>query len=159
MQVCTETFGAAPDVIIHRADAADITMPYVDSHLDYMLFELMKNAMRAVVEASRRRGSRPGHGREAALPPLHVRICTAPTSVTLRISDQVDVCSAFLAVRSHLCPHAACLSWPASCGTWRGMCPLCHQRDAVRCCGSGLVPCWSRTICRRPDDEEARCCA
>ena len=86
MQVCTETFGAAPDVIIHQGDgsAENLAMPYVDSHLDYMLFELLKNAMRAVVEAhSRARQTRRG------LPPVHVRICKAPSSVTLRISDQV----------------------------------------------------------------------
>lgn len=47
---------------------------------DYMLFELLKNAMRAVVEAHR-------HGR--SLPPVHVHICKAPSAVTLRISDQV----------------------------------------------------------------------
>ena len=91
-QVCTETYGAAPDVIIHRGDAADITMPYVDSHLDYMLFELMKNAMRAIVESSRRRASQNRVGGNAALPPVHVHICKAPTSVTLRISDQVGSC-------------------------------------------------------------------
>lgn len=32
-QVCTETFGAAPEVVIHRGGAAMATMPYVDSHL------------------------------------------------------------------------------------------------------------------------------
>ena len=47
---------------------------------DYMLFELLKNAMRAVVEA---------HRRGRSLPPVHVHICKAPSSVTLRISDQV----------------------------------------------------------------------
>jgi hypothetical protein len=47
---------------------------------DYMLFELLKNAMRAMVEA---------HRRGRSLPPVHVHICKAPSSVTLRISDQV----------------------------------------------------------------------
>ena len=32
-QVCTETFGAAPEVVIHSGAAAMATMPYVDSHL------------------------------------------------------------------------------------------------------------------------------
>ncbi len=50
----------------------------LSSHLDYMLYELLKNAMRAVVERHRGR----------ALPPLHVAICKAQSSVTLRIADQ-----------------------------------------------------------------------
>lgn len=85
--MCTETFGAAPEVIIHQSDgsAEGLTMPYVDSHLDYMLFELLKNAMRAVVEAPPQRARQTRRG----LPPVHVRICKAPSSVTLRISDQV----------------------------------------------------------------------
>ncbi len=45
------------------------------------LFELLKNAMRAVAEAHRGRRGQP-------LPPIVVRICEAPRSVTLRISDQ-----------------------------------------------------------------------
>ena len=45
------------------------------------LFELLKNAMRAAAEAHRGRRGQP-------LPPIVVRICEAPRSVTLRISDQ-----------------------------------------------------------------------
>ncbi|BDA46288.1 [3-methyl-2-oxobutanoate dehydrogenase [lipoamide]] kinase [Coccomyxa sp. Obi] len=77
-QVCTETFGAAPEVVISGSSAQLATMPYIPTHLDYMLYELLKNAMRAVVESHKGR----------ALPPLHVAICKAQSSVTLRISDQ-----------------------------------------------------------------------
>ena len=77
-QVCTETFGAAPEVVIGGSSAQLATMPYIPTHLDYMLYELLKNAMRAVVERHRGR----------ALPPLHVAICKAQSSVTLRIADQ-----------------------------------------------------------------------
>ncbi len=52
------------------------------------LFELLKNAMRAVVEAHAR-AARAGGSRSAPPPPIIVRICDAPASVTLRISDQV----------------------------------------------------------------------
>ena len=52
------------------------------------LFELLKNAMRAVVEAHAR-AARAGGRRSAPPPPIIVRICDAPASVTLRISDQV----------------------------------------------------------------------
>ena len=79
MQICTETFGAAPDVLISCGSSKIVKMPYIPTHLDYMLFELFKNSMRAVVNTC---GSR-------SLPAIHVAICPAPNSVTLRISDQV----------------------------------------------------------------------
>ena len=79
MQVCTETFGAAPEVLISGTSAQLATMPYIPTHLDYMLYELLKNAMRAVVLSHRGR----------PLPALTVAICKAQSSVTLRISDQV----------------------------------------------------------------------
>ncbi len=43
--------------------------------------------MRAVVEAHSRAAR--ASGRRSAPPPIIVRICDAPASVTLRISDQV----------------------------------------------------------------------
>ncbi|CAL5227736.1 g10752 [Coccomyxa viridis] len=78
-QICTETFGAAPDVIISSSGAQAVKMPYIPTHLDYMLFELFKNSMRAVVDSC---------GSRRHLPAIHVTICPAPNSVTLRISDQ-----------------------------------------------------------------------
>lgn len=65
--------------MISGSGAQAVKMPYIPTHLDYMLFELFKNAMRAVVDS---RGSR------RHLPAIHVTICPAPNSVTLRISDQ-----------------------------------------------------------------------
>jgi [3-methyl-2-oxobutanoate dehydrogenase (acetyl-transferring)] kinase len=84
------------------------TIPYIPSHLDYMLYELTKNAARAVVEhhhtqqnglnsdpdagiqtmsgaGDKRRGPSP------ALPPIHICICASGPSardLTLKISDQ-----------------------------------------------------------------------
>ncbi len=46
LQVCTETYGCAPEVRITGDTHAK--MPYIPSHLDYMLYELLKNAMRWV---------------------------------------------------------------------------------------------------------------
>lgn len=79
LQVCTETFGSAPEVVISGSSAQLATMPYIPTHLDYMLYELLKNAMRAVVQSHKGR----------ALPALRVEICKAQSSVTLRLSDQV----------------------------------------------------------------------
>ncbi len=47
-QVCMETYGTAPDVIV-SGDSA-VSIPYIPAHLDYMLYELLKNAMRCAEE-------------------------------------------------------------------------------------------------------------
>ena len=83
-QICTETFGAAPDVVISSSGAQTVKMPYIPTHLDYMLFELFKNAMRAVVDS---------HDGRRVMPAIHLAICPALNSVTLRISDQVAALS------------------------------------------------------------------
>jgi len=46
--LCQRHHVDAPEVSLHGAK--DITFPYVGSHLYYMLFELIKNSLRAVVE-------------------------------------------------------------------------------------------------------------
>lgn len=81
-QVCNETYGIAPEVKV----SGDLTakIPYIPTHLDYMLYELLKNSMRAVVEKHTGRNKR----YTARLPPVQVRICGGEGNVTLRISDQ-----------------------------------------------------------------------
>lgn len=113
-QVCMETYGTAPDVIVSGDPA--VSIPYIPAHLDYMLYELLKNAMRAVVETHRGPAApfslSHGHGHPhhlhgpasslrapspgappsplppPKLPPLHVRVCGGQGTLTLRISDQ-----------------------------------------------------------------------
>ncbi len=58
----------------------DATFPYILSHLQYIIGELLRNSIHAVIE--RRSGSR---GNPA---PIEVLICEAPQHVIIRISDQ-----------------------------------------------------------------------
>ncbi|MEW5297067.1 MAG: hypothetical protein WDW36_000299 [Sanguina aurantia] len=114
-QVCIETFGYCPDVVVTGDKTA--TLSYVPAHLDYMLYELLKNAMsgsvtrrccpsrltglcvqappdhRATVES--REGSRGGvplgpytGPLQHKLPPVVVRICAGPTELTIKVCDQ-----------------------------------------------------------------------
>lgn len=45
VQVCSETYGLAPEVVVSGDRSARV--PYLTSHLDYMVYELLKNSMRA----------------------------------------------------------------------------------------------------------------
>ena len=51
-------------------------------HLDYAIYELLKNAMRAVVEY---------HWSASSLPAVNVHIAGSPEQITLRFSDQVSI--------------------------------------------------------------------
>ncbi|EFJ48498.1 pyruvate dehydrogenase kinase [Volvox carteri f. nagariensis] len=109
-QVCMETYGMAPDVVV--SGESKVSIPYIPAHLDYMLYELLKNAMRAVVES---RSSPPHNPRRHSsstapttatattapsssssssywfprLPPVHIRVCDgAAGALTIKISDQ-----------------------------------------------------------------------
>ncbi|KAG2451153.1 hypothetical protein HYH02_004420 [Chlamydomonas schloesseri] len=94
-QVCMETYGTAPDVLV---SGPHVTIPYIPAHLDYMVYELLKNAMRAVVEqgraqqAARQAGAagNPAYlGPPPKLPPVHVRVCPGVNgTLTLKVSDQ-----------------------------------------------------------------------
>jgi pyruvate dehydrogenase kinase 2/3/4 len=74
---------------------------YVSAHLRFMVFELLKNAMRATVEHARRKkaiasGWKPESGTvqpkvevtEKDLPPIQIVIVDTPTDVTIKISDR-----------------------------------------------------------------------
>jgi len=75
-------FGITPEVEI--LGNRDYTFPFISSHLEYILLELLKNAMRATIE----------HHRKISrlhfpdLPPLEILIAPGKEIVTIRISDQ-----------------------------------------------------------------------
>lgn len=58
----------------------DATFPYILSHLEYIVGELLRNSIQAVVERRKDNPSGP--------PPIEVLICEAPQHVIIRISDQ-----------------------------------------------------------------------
>ncbi|RMZ55502.1 hypothetical protein APUTEX25_000085, partial [Auxenochlorella protothecoides] len=83
-QVCNETYGLAPDVVI--TGDKRLTIPYVPSHFDYMVYEVLKNSSRAVVERHLQQSAH--SALERRLPAIHARICSGEGQVTLRVSDE-----------------------------------------------------------------------
>ncbi|GLD93899.1 hypothetical protein PINS_up002504 [Pythium insidiosum] len=77
--MCIRQYGDAPEVELHGH--TDFTMPYVPSHLHHMLFEVIKNSMRAVVEF---------HGVDNEMPPIKIIIADGEDNedVSIKISDE-----------------------------------------------------------------------
>jgi pyruvate dehydrogenase kinase 2/3/4 len=76
--LCRLHYGVAPEVGIFGN--VDLKFTYVPSHLHHMLFELLKNSMRAVVEL---------HGAEAeSLPMIRLVFSEGTEDVTIKTSDE-----------------------------------------------------------------------
>lgn len=77
--MCLRQYGDAPEVELHGH--TEFSMPFVPSHLHHMLFEVIKNSMRAVVEF---------HGIDAEMPPIKIVIADGEDNedVSIKISDE-----------------------------------------------------------------------
>jgi pyruvate dehydrogenase kinase 2/3/4 len=86
--LCEQYYNTAPvcqfrclDPASKSKDTKDarITMTYVPSHLYHILFELLKNSMRAIVEY---------HSNDGSLPPVNVLIVKGREDVIIKVSDE-----------------------------------------------------------------------
>lgn len=57
----------------------DVSFPYILSHLEYIIGELLRNSVQAVVECN---------GESSEVAPIEVTICESPQHVIIRVSDQ-----------------------------------------------------------------------
>lgn len=62
----------------------EVTFPYILSHLQYIIGELLRNSMQAVVEHHHKNPKK--HGEKP--PPIEVTLCEAQQHVIIRISDR-----------------------------------------------------------------------
>lgn len=79
--ICEDWYGLfeAPQVILHSNDE-NINFLYVAGHLSHMIFEVVKNSLRAVVES---------YGVECEnFPPVKVIIAQGEEDITIKISDE-----------------------------------------------------------------------
>ncbi|KAL6008831.1 hypothetical protein ACLOJK_022057 [Asimina triloba] len=76
--ICMREYGTAPDV--HIYGDPHFTFPYVPSHLHLMVFELVKNSLRAVQERYMDSDKDP--------PPVRIIVADGIEDVTIKISDE-----------------------------------------------------------------------
>lgn len=79
--VCEEHYGLFKGPPVQLVCPRNLTFMYVPSHLNHMLFELLKNSLRAVVE-------RYGVENEESFPPIKVVVVEGKEDITIKISDE-----------------------------------------------------------------------
>lgn len=79
--ICEEHYGLFKGPPVQLVCPRNLTFMYVPSHLDHMLFELLKNSLRAVVE-------RYGVENEESFPPIKVIVVEGKEDITIKISDE-----------------------------------------------------------------------
>ncbi|XP_057416423.1 pyruvate dehydrogenase (acetyl-transferring) kinase, mitochondrial-like [Lotus japonicus] len=76
--MCCREYGSAPDV--HIYGDPDFTFPYVPAHLHLMVFELVKNSLRAVEERFM--------DSDKVAPPVRIVVADGIEDVTIKVSDE-----------------------------------------------------------------------
>ncbi|CAJ1940703.1 unnamed protein product [Sphenostylis stenocarpa] len=76
--MCYREYGSAPDVNIYGDP--EFTFPYVQAHLHLMVFELVKNSLRAVQERFM--------DSDEVAPPIRIIIADGIEDVTIKVSDE-----------------------------------------------------------------------
>ncbi|TVU37619.1 hypothetical protein EJB05_10944 [Eragrostis curvula] len=76
--ICLREYGSAPDINIYGDP--NFTFPYVASHLHLMLFELVKNSLRAVQERYM--------NSDKDVPPVRIIVADGEEDVTIKVSDE-----------------------------------------------------------------------
>ncbi|CAL5395854.1 unnamed protein product [Camellia sinensis] len=76
--ICLREYGSAPDVNIYGDPK--FTFPYVPTHLHLMVFELVKNSLRAVQERFM--------DSDKAAPPIRIIVADGIEDVTIKVSDE-----------------------------------------------------------------------
>ncbi|CAG8493791.1 12707_t:CDS:2 [Ambispora gerdemannii] len=88
-------YGIVPPEVLLDGEQ-DTTFAYIPEHIEYILYELLKNSMCGVIEkhapaSSISRSTRTDNislSNSSSLPPIIVTICSGPTDIHIRVSDQ-----------------------------------------------------------------------
>ncbi|KAJ1653591.1 Protein-serine/threonine kinase [Dispira simplex] len=75
-----------PEIVVDGSLNARFT--YIPDHIEYILYELLKNAVRAVMDQVERSNRLAGSSELSSYPPIRVTICEGQVTLVFRISDQ-----------------------------------------------------------------------
>lgn len=75
---CRTAYGDAPEIVV--AGRVGLLFTYIPSHLDHMLYELLKNSLRATVETHA--------GKNGKMPPVKVVVADGVEDVTIKVEDE-----------------------------------------------------------------------
>jgi len=78
--ICLREYGSAPEVIVFGDP--NFTFPYVPSHLHHMVFELVKNSLRAVQDRW------DDADEDITQPPIRVVVAEGGEDITIKVSDE-----------------------------------------------------------------------
>nr|CAA07447.1 pyruvate dehydrogenase kinase [Arabidopsis thaliana] len=76
--ICFREYGSAPEINIYGDPS--FTFPYVPTHLDLMMYELVKNSLRAVQERF--------VDSDRVAPPIRIIVADGIEDVTIKVSDE-----------------------------------------------------------------------
>jgi len=79
--VCEEHYAMFKGPPVQLICPKDLNFPYVPGHLSHIMFELLKNSLRAIVETH-------GTSDESKLPPIKVVVVEGKEDITIKISDE-----------------------------------------------------------------------
>eukprot|EP01063_Lacrimia_lanifica_P020538 TRINITY_DN27836_c0_g1_i1.p1 TRINITY_DN27836_c0_g1~~TRINITY_DN27836_c0_g1_i1.p1 ORF type:complete len:508 (+),score=184.42 TRINITY_DN27836_c0_g1_i1:72-1595(+) len=92
--VCTEAYGTYPKIVLQRTSAGPgVKIAHIPAHLHYIIFELLKNSLRATVEkyaVKKHLANMTVQYDCTACPPVVVSICDSDNleDISIRISDR-----------------------------------------------------------------------
>ncbi|CAH1767654.1 12401_t:CDS:2, partial [Entrophospora sp. SA101] len=87
--LCRKAYGVEPPDIVIDDNGEDITFTYIPDHIEYILYELLKNSIRGVIESHKNTSSATDKSSSlTSYPPIKVTVCSNPTDVYFRVSDQ-----------------------------------------------------------------------
>lgn len=109
-EVCQRTYGCHPDLRIEGHQGTSLS--YIPVHLEYMLLELLKNAMRSTVEKAQELAAEDGKTRGGTRAeeyierwPIVATIAATQDLMTVRISDREPCSNAAASSFTHLFTH------------------------------------------------------